>query len=90
MEVRARLVLDRALSATARASFALTRALPENAKQGAGGAAGGVWGGMPRRPPLSATISPFSGDSEFFGILRRVRDSNPRWVAPHTLSKRAH
>ena len=23
-------------------------------------------------------------------IGRRVRDSNPRWVAPHTLSKRAH
>ena len=22
--------------------------------------------------------------------LRRVRDSNPRWIAPHTLSKRAH
>ncbi|MBU6231224.1 MAG: hypothetical protein KGI50_05690 [Patescibacteria group bacterium] len=63
------LVLDRALTATARAPFALVRALPENAKGHAGGAAGGVWGGMPRRPQSCDATASFLGDSEFFAKL---------------------
>src|SRR3989338_902367 len=36
-----------------------------------------------RRDPISALKSDFV-------FWRRVRDSNPRWVSPHTISKRAH
>ena len=67
--VRAYLVLDRALVFSPRMPFALVPALPKNAKQNAGGAAGGVWGGMPPRPPQVRCVSPFSGDFEFSAKL---------------------
>jgi len=60
--VRAHLVRDRALVFSPRIPFALVPSLPKNAKQNAGGAAGGVWGGMPPRPPHCDLRSPFSGD----------------------------
>jgi hypothetical protein len=69
--VRIRFLRDRALVATARVPFAFTHELPKNAKENADGTAGGVWGGMPCRPPLSAILSPFSGDPAFFAILRQ-------------------
>jgi hypothetical protein len=69
--VRIRLLRDRVLVTTARAPFAFTHELPKNAKENADGTAGGVWGGMPCRPPLCPTLSPFSGNPEFFAILRQ-------------------
>ena len=63
------LLRDRALVFSPRAPFAFVPEIPKNASKDAGEAAGGVWGGMPPRPPHSAILSPFSGDSEFFANL---------------------
>ncbi|MBU6231967.1 hypothetical protein KGP36_04890 [Patescibacteria group bacterium] len=63
------LLRDRALVAHARAPFAFVSEIPKNANNNAGGAAGGVWGGMPPRPQHCDVRSPFSGDSEFFTLL---------------------
>jgi hypothetical protein len=45
------LVRDRALVFSPRAPFAFVSQIPKNANKEAGGAAGGVWGGMPCRLP---------------------------------------
>ncbi|MBU6427294.1 hypothetical protein KGQ27_03640, partial [Patescibacteria group bacterium] len=45
--------------------------IPKNANNHAGGAAGGVWGGMPPRPQHCDLRSPFCDDSEFFAFLSR-------------------
>ena len=88
--VRIPLLRDRALAFSPRGPWALLARIPKNTMQTGGGAAGGVWGGMPPRPQSVVCDGAISGIPEFFANLRRVRDSNPWWVAPHTLSKRAH
>ena len=74
--VRIRLLRDRALTFSPRGPWALLSRIPKNAKENAGGAAGGVWGGMPPRPPHCDVLSPFSGDSEFFANLCPHQESN--------------
>ncbi|MDE2233850.1 MAG: recombinase family protein, partial [Patescibacteria group bacterium] len=44
------LLRDRAVIPTIRAPYAFVSEIPKNANNHAGGAAGGVWGGMPPRP----------------------------------------
>ncbi len=70
------LLRDRALVFSPRAPFAFVSEIPKNANNEAGGAAGGVWGGMPPRPPHCDVLSPFSGDSEFFANLCSHQESN--------------
>ena len=70
------LLRDRALVFSPRAPFAFVSEIPKNANKDAGGAAGGVWGGMPPRPPHCDVLSPFSGDSEFFANLCPREESN--------------
>ncbi len=48
----------------------------------------GFFGGNSEQTALRADRI-FASDSDF-QFWRRVRDSNPRWCYPHTLSKRAH
>ena len=59
------LVRDRALVFSPRAPFAFVPSIPKTANKYAGEAAGGVWGGMPPRPPLCIFPSPFSDDFQF-------------------------
>ena len=70
------LLRDRALVFSPRAPFAFVSEIPKNANNDAGGAAGGVWGGMPPRPPHCDALSPFSGDSDFFANLCSHQESN--------------
>ena len=72
------LVRNRTLIFSPRAPWIFLSKIPKNANKDAGGAEGGFQGGIPPRPPHSATLSPFSGDFAFLAKLRRRRDSNPR------------
>ena len=63
------LVRDRALVFSPRAPFAFVPEIPKTANKYAGEAAGGVWGGMPPRPPLGIFPSPFSDDFQFSAKL---------------------
>ena len=65
------LLRDRALVFSPRAPFAFVSEIAKISNNEAGEAAGGVWGGMPPRPPHCDVRSPFSGDSEFFANLCR-------------------
>jgi len=69
--MRIRLLRDRALVFSPRAPFAFVSEIAKISNNEAGEAAGGVWGGMPPRPPHCDVRSPFSGDSEFFANLCR-------------------
>jgi hypothetical protein len=60
---------DRALVFSPRAPFAFVPEIPKTANKYAGEAAGGVWGGMPPRPPLGISPSPFSDDFQFSAKL---------------------
>jgi DNA invertase Pin-like site-specific DNA recombinase len=62
------LLRDRALAFSPRGPWALLAHIPKNAKENAGGAAGGVWGGMPPRPQsvvCDGAISPTERDFTF-------------------------
>ncbi len=62
------LVRDRALIFSPRAPFALIPKIPKKSSNEAGGAEGGVWGGIPPRPPLvvcDGAISPTECDFTF-------------------------
>ena len=62
------LVRDRALVFSPRAPFAFVTKIPKKSSNEAGGAAGGVWGGMPPRPPsvvYDVVISPTETDFTF-------------------------
>ena len=65
------LVRDRALVFSPRAPFAFVSEISEKSSNEAGGAAGGVWGGMPPRPPHCGLRSPFSDDFQFSAKLCR-------------------
>jgi hypothetical protein len=75
--VRIPLVRDRALVFSPRLPFSFVPEISQKPSNEAGGAAGGVWGGMPPRPPHCGLRSPFSGDFEFSaklcGFLDKVR-----------------
>ena len=71
-------IRDRALVFSPCAPFAFVPAIPKTANKYAGGAEGGFQGGIPPRPPLGISLSPFSDDFVLFANLRRRRDSNPR------------
>ena len=68
------LLRDRALVFSPRAPFAFVPEIPKNANKDAGGAAGGVWGGMPPRPPLVSALSPFSAIPSFSRICAPGRN----------------
>ena len=70
------LVRDRALVFSPRAPFAFVPEIPKTANEYAGEAAGGVWGGMPPRPPLGIFPSPFSDDFSLSAKLCREPESN--------------
>ena len=70
------LVLNRTLIFSPHFPFAFVTKIPKNANKDAGGAEGGFQGGIPPRPPHSAILSPFSGDSAIFAKLLRDLDSN--------------
>ena len=70
------LVIHRALRHAPPAPWTLLATLPQNAKETAGGAAGGVWGGMPRRPRSVVCDGAIPLTERDFTFLRRVRDSN--------------
>ena len=62
------LVRDRALVFSPRAPFAFVTKIPKKSSNEAGGAEGGVWGGIPPRPPLvfcDDAISPTETDFTF-------------------------
>ena len=63
------LVRDRALVFSPRAPFAFVPAIPKTANKYAGGAEGGFQGGIPPRPPLGISLSPFSDDFQFSANL---------------------
>ena len=71
------LVRDRALVFSPRAPFAFVSEISEKSSNEAGGAAGGVWGGMPPRPQLVVCDDAISDDFQFFeklcGFLDKVR-----------------
>ena len=71
------LLRDRALAFSPRGPWALLAHIPQNAKENAGGAAGGVWGGMPPRPQSVVCDGAISLTEHDFTFLRRGRDSNP-------------
>ena len=75
------LVRDRALVFSPRAPFAFVPAIPKTANKYAGEAAGGVWGGIPPRPPLGIFPSPFSDDFQFSAKLCPGWESNPHDLA---------
>ncbi len=68
------LVRDRALVFSPRAPFAFVQEIPKNASKEAGGAAGGVWGGMPPHPPQLRRPSPIPDDFEFSAKLCALWD----------------
>ena len=70
------LVLNRTLIFSPHFPFAFVTKIPKNVSKDAGGAEGGFQGGIPPRPPYSAILSPFSGDSAIFAKLLRDLDSN--------------
>jgi site-specific DNA recombinase len=72
------LVRDRALVFSPRAPFAFVSEISEKSSNEAGGAAGGVWGGMPPRPPHCGLRSPFSDDFQFSAKLCAQLESNQR------------
>jgi hypothetical protein len=65
------LVRDRALVFSPRAPFALIPQIPKNANKDEGGAEGGVWGGIPPRPPLVVCDGALSSTETDFTFLRR-------------------
>ena len=65
------LVRDRALVFSPRAPWVSVPKISQNANKDAGDTAGGVWGGMPCRPPSVVCDGAICGDSEFFAKLRR-------------------
>jgi hypothetical protein len=71
------LVRDRALVFSPRAPFAFVPEISQKSSNEAGGAAGGVWGGMPPRPQLVVCDDAISDDFQFFeklcGFLDKVR-----------------
>ena len=72
------LVRDRALVFSPWAPFAFVSEIPKNARQNAGEAAGGVWGGMPPRPQSVVCDGAISSDFEFSAKLCAQLDSNQR------------
>ena len=70
------LLRDRALVFSPREPFAFVSEIPKISNNEAGEAAGGVWGGMPPRPPHCDVLSPFSSDSEFFANLCPINISD--------------
>ena len=67
------LVRDRALVFSPRLPFAFVPKIPKKSSNEAGGAEGGLEGGIPPRPPLGIRLSPFSGDFVLFANLRCTR-----------------
>ena len=65
------LVRDRALVFSPRAPFALIPQIPKNANKDEGGAEGGVWGGIPPRPPLVVCDGALSSTETDFTFLRQ-------------------
>ena len=65
------LVRDRTLVFSPRAPFAFVQKIPKKSSIEAGGAEGGVWGGIPPRPPLVVCDDAISGDSVFYENLRQ-------------------
>ena len=66
--MRIPLVRDRTLVFSPRAPFASVTKIPKKSSNEAGGAEGGVWGGIPPRPPLvvcDGVISPTETDFTF-------------------------
>ena len=68
------LVLNRTLIFSPHFPFAFVTKIPKNANNDAGGAEGGFQGGIPPRPPHSATLPPFFGDSAIFAKLLNFLD----------------
>ena len=65
------LVRDRALVFSPRAPFAFVPKIPKKSSNEEGGAAGGVWGGMPPRPQLVVCDDAISPTKTDFTFLRR-------------------
>jgi hypothetical protein len=65
------LVRDRALVFSPRAPFAFVPEISKKSSNEAGGAAGGVWGGMPPRPQSVVCDGAISSDFEFSAKLCR-------------------
>ena len=65
------LVRDRALVFSPRAPFAFVTKIPKKSSNEAGGAEGGVWGGIPPRPPLVVCDDVISPTKTDFTFLRQ-------------------
>ena len=65
------LVRDRALVFSPRSPFVFVTKIPKKSSNEGGGAEGGVWGGIPPRPPLVVCDDAISGDFEFSTNLCR-------------------
>jgi hypothetical protein len=65
------LLRDRALAFSPRCPWTLLAHIPKNAKENAGGAAGGVWGGMPPRPQSVVCDDAISLTEHDFTFLRQ-------------------
>ena len=70
------LVRNRTLAFSPRLPYALVTKIPEKIRIYAGGATGGVWGGMSPRPPHGAIRSPFCLQKSELAKLLRDLESN--------------